>query len=250
MGKRRGITYIRIPAYLLRLKVRSAHELAALGLAVGFSGSGLRMSNSELARLLQMDRRHVPRLVGRLVDRGYLRVEDEDGRRVIYPTDTILVPPPDAKMVTPRHQNGDKVTPDVPPPSITEVTEIELKGAQSVSRSRSPKAKAKPFSPPTVEDVRQYAAEKGRPDFDAEYFVEHYTLAAWHDKGGKPITIWKQTLLGWLRRDEKRRAGGNGDGKRQAEDDDDTPTEEELIAKARAGGSALPWLTEEPAHAG
>ncbi|NLT75177.1 MAG: hypothetical protein GXX98_01535 [Planctomycetes bacterium] len=118
-----GVTFIRIPVHLLALGLRSAHELALVGLAVGFNGKGVRMSNSELARLLQMDRRHVPRLVGRLVGQKYLRIETRDGRRIIHPTDTILVPPPDTNLVTKWHQSGDEVTPDLPCPSITEVTE-------------------------------------------------------------------------------------------------------------------------------
>lgn len=74
---------------------------------------------------------------------------------------------------------------------------------RSPAKTRRQTPTGQPFIPPTVEDVRAYAAERGRPDFDAEHFVEHYTLAEWRDKGGKPITVWKQTLLGWLHRDER-----------------------------------------------
>jgi hypothetical protein len=232
MGKH-GISYIRVPVHLLRLGLRSAHELALLGLAVGFNGKGVRMSNAELAQLLQMDRRHVPRLIGRLVDREYLRVEDQNGRRIVQPTDTILVPPPDTKVVTPRHQSGDKVTPEVPPPSISEGTEIELKGAPSASGSRSPKAKR--LTPPTVDEVRAYATEKGRPDFDAQRFTDYYEAADWHDSKGNPVRNWKQKMLAvWLRPD-------NGDGKTKPQDADFAPfgthraTEEEIRSLEEAG---------------
>ena len=147
MATANGITYVRFPVHLLGLRLRSAHEVAILGLAVGFNGKGIRMSNAELARLLRMDRRHVPRLIGRMADRGYLRVEMQSGRRIIHPTDTILASlpdtkvesPPDTKVVTKGHQSGDKVTPEVPCPSISERTKRELKGARCASGSRPPK---------------------------------------------------------------------------------------------------------------
>jgi len=126
-----GITYIHVPVGLLSLDIRSAHELALLGLAVSFNGNGIRLSNTRLAQLLCTDRRHVPRLIGRLVGRGYLRVENQDGRRIIHATDTILVSPPDTKVVTKRHQNGDKVTPLLPCPSITEFNLTQEKGARA-----------------------------------------------------------------------------------------------------------------------
>jgi len=74
---------------------------------------------------------------------------------------------------------------------------------RSPAKTHRQKPTGQPFTPPTVEEVLAYASERGRPDFDAEHFVEHYTLAEWRDKGGKPITVWKQTLLGWLHRDER-----------------------------------------------
>ena len=55
---------------------------------------------------------------------------------------------------------------------------------------------------------------------------------------------WPRFLGNWFSR-----AQGDAEvaGRKQAASDD-TPTEEEITAKARAGGSKLPWLTGEPAH--
>lgn len=82
--------------------------------------------------------------------------------------------------------------------------------AQNLSLSlgkSDPKAnRCKPtrFTPPTVEDVQQYAASRGAPDFDAEYFVEHYATADWHDVKGNQVCNWKQKILTWLKRDRDR----------------------------------------------
>lgn len=61
----------------------------------------------------------------------------------------------------------------------------------------------------------------------------------------KRRSSWGQFLSNWFSKAQKDATGG-GNGK--SDGDDDTLTEEELIAKARAGGSKLPWLTEEVAH--
>lgn len=133
MSKRSGVTYIRIPVQLFELHISSAHELAILALAVGFGPEGLRMSNAELANLLRIDRRHIPRILGRLVRRGALTSTAEKGRRILYCTDTKVVTPADTKMVTGGHQSGDEVTPKLPCPSITEVTEATERPARTSS---------------------------------------------------------------------------------------------------------------------
>jgi len=131
-----SVTYIRIPVHLLGLGVRSAHELALLGLAVGFNGKGIRLSNAELARLLGADRRNIPRLVGRLVEQGYLWTEIRDGRRMIHPTDIILKSPPDFNFTTKCLQSDDEVTSDLPCPYRSEVTKV----TETPARTSSPKA--------------------------------------------------------------------------------------------------------------
>lgn len=61
-------------------------------------------------------------------------------------------------------------------------------------QKRSQKAK---FQPPTVEQVRQYAAEIGFPELDPEHLVQHYAATNWTKKDGSPVTSWKQCVLTW-----------------------------------------------------
>lgn len=82
--------------------------------------------------------------------------------------------------------------------------------ADGEKKSRK-KRTAKPFVPPTLEEVKAYAEEKGY-DIDCEYFWRYYTEGDWIDGQGKPVLNWKQKLITWVRHN-----GGsdNGIGKNQ-----------------------------------
>lgn len=237
---RNGVTYIRIPVHLLALGLRSAHELALLGLAVGFNGKGIRMSNAELARLLQMDRRHVPRLVGRLVGQKYLRIETRDGRRIIHPTDTILVPPPDTNLVTKWHQSGDEVTPDLPCPSISEVTE----GTEKRRARRKPKASDEDgalfdrfwsaYPKKVAKEPARKAWAKLRPDVGlTEQIIgsvrRYAETRQWMKDGGEYIPN-PATFLNQGRWEDEIESAAQPKREPQRGDPDWLPTEEELEA--------------------
>ncbi len=64
-----------------------------------------------------------------------------------------------------------------------------------------PHARAKGFSPPTVEEVATYARETGLK-MDAAHFVDYYTSNGW--KAGRvPMKDWKAAARNWSRRDGK-----------------------------------------------
>lgn len=76
---------------------------------------------------------------------------------------------------------------------------------KSAKQATKPKTTKPPFTPPTVDEVAAYATSRGHPEFDADYFVEHYTTAEWRDVVGNPVGNWKGKVLTWLRRDQERR---------------------------------------------
>jgi len=53
----------------------------------------------------------------------------------------------------------------------------------------------KPFVPPSVEQVRAYAASRGYPQFDAKMFCDYYAAADWRDGQGSPVKNWKQKFI-------------------------------------------------------
>lgn len=70
--------------------------------------------------------------------------------------------------------------------------------------SQQSKAKRKKFVPPSLDEVKQYVAEKGLA-IDARRFFDFYTEGEWHDGGGKPVKNWKQKALTWDRREQENR---------------------------------------------
>jgi len=57
------------------------------------------------------------------------------------------------------------------------------------------------FSPPTVEEVREYCKEIGS-DVDPERFVDYYSQSGWVLKSGTKMKDWKATIRNWTRRDK------------------------------------------------
>lgn len=63
------------------------------------------------------------------------------------------------------------------------------------------KVALKRFIPPTVEDVRAYCLETGKP-IDAEAFVDFYSSKGWK-VGSSPMKDWKAAVRNWRKRDEQ-----------------------------------------------
>lgn len=56
--------------------------------------------------------------------------------------------------------------------------------------------KPKKFEPPSIEEVKAYAAERGNK-VDAQFFYDYFTEGHWIDSSGKPVKNWKQKLVSW-----------------------------------------------------
>jgi outer membrane biosynthesis protein TonB len=56
----------------------------------------------------------------------------------------------------------------------------------------------KVFKPPTLEEVKAYAAEK-RFDLDAESFIDHYAANGWKVGGRAAMKDWKAAVRNWMR---------------------------------------------------
>lgn len=65
-----------------------------------------------------------------------------------------------------------------------------------------PKAKAKPFVPPTLLEVELYSKERCSP-VDAKVFWEYFTNGnpPWTDMKGQPVRAWKQKFITWEKKD-------------------------------------------------
>lgn len=58
--------------------------------------------------------------------------------------------------------------------------------------------KKKRFTPPTLEEVKAYIAERNcAAVVDAKKFFDYFETGGWHDSEGKPVRNWKQKLITW-----------------------------------------------------
>ncbi len=64
------------------------------------------------------------------------------------------------------------------------------------------KKKAPTFVPPTLEEVKEYVAEKGLK-MDAEHFYDHYTSNGWKVSGRTMMKDWKAAARSWAKNEEK-----------------------------------------------
>ena len=62
------------------------------------------------------------------------------------------------------------------------------------------------FTPPTVEDVRQYCQER-KNGIDPEYFVDYYQRSGWIMSNGQRMKDWKAAVRTW---EQNQRGGRNG----------------------------------------
>ena len=60
----------------------------------------------------------------------------------------------------------------------------------------------KKFSPPTVDEVREFCAER-KNDIDAAYFIDYYTARGWKLTNGRTMADWKAAVRTWEKRDKE-----------------------------------------------
>lgn len=70
------------------------------------------------------------------------------------------------------------------------------------SDQAGPASRQKRFVKPTVAEVAAYAAERGRPDFNAEHFIDHYDSNGWF-VGKNKMRDWKAAVRTWISRDKE-----------------------------------------------
>jgi len=68
--------------------------------------------------------------------------------------------------------------------------------ADSDSKSDSKNKNKKDFTPPFLEDVKNYCLER-KNSVDAKKFFDYYSAGNWKDAKGNPVKNWKQKLLTW-----------------------------------------------------
>ena len=68
--------------------------------------------------------------------------------------------------------------------------------SESNTNTNADKKPRSRFTPPTVEEVRQYCTERGN-NIDPEHFVDYYTTRGWCLNNGKKVSDWKACVRTW-----------------------------------------------------
>ena len=98
----------------------------------------------------------------------------------------------------------------VTPCHATDIEEDIEEDKEKEKEKENSKGKRKRFSPPSLEEVTAYCAERGNK-VCAKTFYDYFTESNWYDSKGKKVQNWKQKVITWERyADEKKAVGANG----------------------------------------
>lgn len=160
-----------------------------------------RFSEAGLCAMLQKDGQSAIRsCLKELEQFGYLtrtRTRDNGGRvsNVVW---TICDKP--------QLENPSVVNPSVVNPNLDNHTQLNTYKSNTYESNtdvlNTESKKRKRFTPPTVDDVRQYCYERGN-NIDAEAFVDYYTARGWKYGQGRPVVDWRAAVRTWEKREKK-----------------------------------------------
>lgn len=100
-------------------------------------------------------------------------------------------------------QKGAYTEKDVGIPSMG----IPSIGKDSIGKDS--KERGKKFVPPTLDDVKAYANERGNK-VDPVKFFDYYNAGNWADSKGNPVKNWKQKLITWESKGPKENPKAHG----------------------------------------
>lgn len=106
-----------------------------------------------------------------------------------------------SKLPTPRKQTSEPLGSKLPN------KDHSTNNPSSKDPSSKDRFKLQRFTPPSVDDVRQYCYERGN-NIDAEAFVDYYTARGWKYGQGRPVVDWKAAVRTWEKREKKEEPKG------------------------------------------
>lgn len=77
-------------------------------------------------------------------------------------------------------------------------SELKIIGSGTGGKSTFKETQKKPkgFTPPTLEEVKNYCIERNN-NVNPQKFFDYYNAGSWKDAKGKPVKNWKQKLINW-----------------------------------------------------
>lgn len=137
------------------------------------------------------------------LDDGAGRYEETCAKRKQAANTRWKTPEPDASASNDMqmHANASESMQTMPTTTSTTTTTTTSTTTTTESKgAKAPKARASTrFAPPTAEEVRAYAQDKGL-QMDAEAFVDFYASKGWK-VGNAPMKDWQAAARNWAKRD-------------------------------------------------
>jgi hypothetical protein len=154
-------------------------------------------SMTTLARRSMATERTVRRSLAELEALGVIRRHFRyvDGRQTT--TQYELLNSPEEQNLSERPDTSVRGEEDtsVRPEEDTSVRQNQEEGTRKKGRRG---AKAPTLTRPSLEEVRDYCAERGN-DIDPQHFIDYYDARGWKLKGGQTIKDWKACIRTWER---------------------------------------------------
>lgn len=98
----------------------------------------------------------------------------------------------------PRQLNTNILNTNLP---ITDLLTTDLPKEKEIYKERE-EVKPKKFTPPTVDEVREYCLEKGY-DIDPQYFIDFYESKGWM-VGKNKMVNWRACVRTWVRNNKQK----------------------------------------------
>lgn len=155
---------------------------------------GCIKTNETLAEFCQCSVRTITQAISNLKELGLVYVESFNGRQRVLRSSLANSARLPSKICEAGSQNllGTYIDSNTSSNSSSSSNIRAKKPEPSKAKPR----KAKPFVPPTFEEVQAYVQEKGY-HFSSKTFFDYYEASDWHFKNGKPVKNWKQCCVTW-----------------------------------------------------
>ena len=143
---------------------------------------GCYASNKHIADFCQCGEWKVSTSISKLIEYGYLYVQNFDGRQRELKSCLGKF----TEQVCENHKAD-----------LGKSRQSNTKNNPSNNTTRKREStKRKPFVPPTLEEVQKYCQER-KNNVDAKKFFDYFTASDWVDGKGNPVRNWKQKIITW-----------------------------------------------------
>lgn len=140
---------------------------------------GCFASNQHIADFCQCSITKVSTSISKLIDLGYLYVQNYDGRYRELKSRLSKIERQTFKNSKADSQNLKESNTRTKPTNNTNKKRVK-----------------KPFVPPTLEEVDAYCKER-KNNVDPKKFFDYFNASDWVDSNGKDVRNWKQKVITW-----------------------------------------------------